>query len=101
VKEILYRNYQLLITIISLILYWLFGIIMSYVVMILTGIIVFWGKITEKIELFNFDLLIYIIYTIYSIIALLVIKIDTASLSVLIFGLTIISSYIINKRIKI
>lgn len=100
-KEILYRNYQLLITIISLILYWLFGIIMSYVVMILTGIIVFWGKITEKIELFNFDLLIYIIYTIYSIIALLVIKIDTASLSVLIFGLTIISSYIINKRIKI
>jgi len=74
---------------------------MSYVVMILTGIIVFWGKITEKIELFNFDLLIYIIYTIYSIIALLVIKIDTASLSVLIFGLTIISSYIINKRIKI
>ena len=42
--------------------------------MIIVGMFIFWGKATERIDLYNIDLLIYILYTLFSIFSLLVLK---------------------------
>ena len=99
-KEVIYKNYQLIALLIGFVLYWLFGVVMSYVIMVLVGVFIFWGKATDKVEMYNFDLLIYIIYTMFSLIALFLIKKDTSNVLVIILGLEIICSYIVNDKIS-
>lgn len=99
-KETIYKNYQLLVLLIGFVLYWLFGVVMSYVIMVLVGVFIFWGKATDKVEMYNFDLLIYIIYTMFSLIALFLIKKDTSNVLVIILGLEIICSYIVSDKIS-
>lgn len=100
-KEVIYKNYQLIALLIGFVLYWLFGVVMSYVIMVLVGVFIFWGKATDKVEMYNFDLLIYIIYTMFSLIALFLIKKDTSNVLVIILGLEIICSYIVSNKISI
>lgn len=99
-KEVIYKNYQLIALLIGFVLYWLFGVVMSYVIMVLVGVFIFWGKATDKVEMYNFDLLIYIIYTMFSLIALFLIKKDTSNVLVIILGLEIICSYIVSDKIS-
>lgn len=99
-KEVIYKNYQLIALLIGFVLYWLFGVVMSYVIMVLVGVFIFWGKATDKVEMYNFDLLIYIIYTMFSLIALFLIKKDTSNVLVIILGLEIICSYIVSNKIS-
>lgn len=99
-KETIYKNYQLLALLIGFVLYWLFGVFMSYVIMVLVGAFIFWGKATDKVEMYNFDLLIYIIYAMFSLIALFLIKKDTSNVLVIILGLEIICSYIVSDKIS-
>lgn len=100
-KEFISKNYQLISLIIGTILYIVLGKVIAYIVTISVGIFIFWGKATEKVELYNFDLLIYILYTIFSILFLLVFKTDVSINLVIVLGLMILVSYFINDKVKI
>ena len=100
-KDYFKRNYQLLSIIIGFILYLLFKSVIAYVFVILIGVVVFWGKTTEKIDLYNFDMLIYILYTIFSIISLFLWKDNISNMLVITLGLNIIFYYVANNKINI
>ena len=100
-KEFISKNYQLISLIIGTILYIVLGKVIAYIVTISVGIFIFWGKATEKVELYNFDLLIYILYTIFSILFLFVFKTDVSINLVIVLGLMILVSYFIKNKVKI
>lgn len=100
-KEFIFKNYQLMSLIIGTMLYIVLGRIIAYIIMISVGVFIFWGKATEKVELYNFDLLIYILYTMFSILFLFVFKTEVSINLVIILGLIILLSYFINDKVKI
>ena len=98
VKGFICKNYQLICLLMGFLLYCLFGIVLSYIIMIIVGMFIFWGKATERIDLYNIDLLIYILYTLFSIFSLLVLKKEITNELVIILGLQILCSYYINGK---
>ena len=96
-KNWLSNNYQLLGMLLGMLLYSIFGDIMTYGIVISLVIIIVVGKIKDNLELYNFDIVLLFGYITLFIIYLLS-KVVWLNVIIISLGLIYIFSFFRNKR---
>ncbi len=99
-KEWMSKNYLLIIMLLSFILYWLLGILITYITLVCVSIFVLWGKLGEKFTFYNFDLVLFAIYLLLTLFGLFVIKNPTVEVLSVILGITYVTEKIVNSNVK-
>lgn len=94
------KYYYMIFMILGFILYWIFGITITYIVALAVIGFVIWIKTTNKIEMYNIDLVLFILYILLCIFALFISKNEGINILTIALGILYISSFYKNKRLK-
>ena len=100
IKEWLKDNYFILLMLLGFLLYWLFGVIIAYITVLATIAFVICAKGTNRIQMYNFDLVLFVGYLLLSIFGLFITKNETVQVLSIILGILFIASFYKNKRIN-
>lgn len=84
----------------SFLLYWLFGAIISYLIIGLVTLFIIWGRLFDRIEFYKVDILLYISYMLFSIILIFFSNSDSKNILVIVFGLLYLNIFFKEEKIK-
>ena len=99
-KEWVKNNYFILLMLLGFLLYWLFGVIITYITVLSTIVFVIYAKGTNRVQMYNFDLVLFVSYLLLSIFGLFITKNATVQVLSIILGILFIASFYRNKRIN-
>ena len=100
IKEGVKNNYFILLMLLGFLLYWLFGVIITYITVLSTIVFVIYAKGTNRVQMYNFDLVLFVSYLLLSIFGLFITKNATVQVLSIILGILFIASFYRNKRIN-
>lgn len=99
-KEWLKDNYFIILMLLGFLLYWLFGVVITYIVALAVIFFVIYAKGTNRVQMYNFDLVLFVGYILLSIFGLFITKNETVQVLTIILGILFIASFYKNKRIN-
>ena len=99
-KEWLKDNYFIILMLLGFLLYWLFGVVITYIVTLAVIFFVIYAKGTSRVQMYNFDLVLFVGYILLSIFGLFITKNETVQVLTIILGILFIASFYKNKRIN-